>query len=25
MLVHLATDEASQISGAAIPILGGEL
>ena len=25
MLVHLATDEASQISGAAIPILGSEL
>jgi|KBSMisStandDraft_5_1062788.scaffolds.fasta_scaffold302090_2 NAD(P)-dependent dehydrogenase (short-subunit alcohol dehydrogenase family) len=25
MLVHLATDEASQISGAAIPVLGGEL
>jgi len=25
MLVHLATDEASQISGAAIPVLGAEL
>jgi len=25
MLVHLASDEASQISGAAIPVLGGEL
>jgi len=25
ILVHLATDEASQISGAAIPVLGGEL
>jgi NAD(P)-dependent dehydrogenase (short-subunit alcohol dehydrogenase family) len=25
MLVHLATDQASRISGAAIPILGGEL
>jgi NAD(P)-dependent dehydrogenase (short-subunit alcohol dehydrogenase family) len=25
MLVHLASDDASEISGAAIPILGGEL
>ena len=25
LLVHLASDQASQISGAAIPVLGGEL
>jgi NAD(P)-dependent dehydrogenase (short-subunit alcohol dehydrogenase family) len=25
LLVHLASDEASQISGAVIPILGGDL